>query len=89
MHCCQVFSKGKIAYTGSRSLSGVGVSKNEWENLMKNLPAGKSHRQSISDDTVPGGPIQREIEYLAPFTRCDREKDYEIAWKFFEKKYGK
>ena len=82
-------AKGKIAYTGSRSLSGVGVSKNEWENLMKNLPAGKSHRQSISDDTVPGGPIQREIEYLAPFTRCDREKDYEIAWKFFEKKYGK
>lgn len=35
----------------------------------------------------PVGPIERTIEYVAPFDRCDREKDYEIAWKFFEQKY--
>ena len=39
-------------------------------------------------DTMPGGPVERTIEYAAPFDRCDREKDYETAWKFFEDKYG-
>lgn len=29
------------------------------------------------------------IEYVASFERCDREKDYEVAWKFFEEKYSK
>ena len=38
---------------------------------------------------VPGGPVERTIEYVAPFDRCDRERDYETAWKFFEEKYGK
>lgn len=80
---------GKIAYTGSRSLSGVGVSKNEWEHILCTMPAGKSFHQAISDDTVPGGPIERTIDFVAPFNRCDREKDYETAWKFFEEKYGK
>lgn len=36
--------------------------------------------------SVPG---ERTIEYVAPFDRCDREQNYETAWKFFEKKYGK
>ena len=30
----------------------------------------------------------KHIEYVAPFDRCDREQDYETAWKFFEEKYG-
>lgn len=80
-------AEGKIAYTGSRSLSGVGVSKKEWEQLLRNLPAGKSYFQSVLDDTLPGGPVERTIEYVAPFDYCDREQDYETAWKFFEKKY--
>ena len=46
------------------------------------------YRHTISDDTMPSGPVERIIEYVAPFDRCDREKDYETAWKFFEKKYG-
>lgn len=37
---------------------------------------------------MPGGPVERTIEYVAPFDRCDREADYETAWKFFEEKYG-
>lgn len=43
--------------------------------------------RTIMDDTMPGGPVERTIEYVAPFDRCDREQDYEIAWKFFEEKY--
>ena len=42
---------------------------------------------SSDADTMPGGPVERTIEYVAPFDRCDRERDYETAWKFFEEKY--
>lgn len=43
---------------------------------------------SSDADTMPGGPVERTIEYVAPpFDRCDREQDYETAWKFFEEKY--
>ncbi len=50
--------------------------------------AGKRFRRVYTDDTTPDGPVERTVEYVAPFERCDREKDYEIAWKFFEEKYG-
>ena len=39
---------------------------------------------SIEDETLPNGPIQRTITYLAPFTLCDRVEDYRTAWAFFE-----
>ena len=29
---------------------------------------------------LPTGPIERTITYQAPFTKCDREKDYERVW---------
>ncbi len=37
----------------------------------------------ISDDTLPGDPVERLIEYHAPFDRCDREQDYRTAWHAF------
>ena len=55
---------------------------------MKHSPAGYVFARTITDDTMPGGAVERTIEYVAPFERCDREQDYEAAWKFFEKKYG-
>ena len=39
------------------------------------------------DDTIPGGPVERTIEYVAPFDKCDRIEDYKTAWEFFTKKY--
>ena len=78
---------GRIVFTNNRSLTGIGFSRTEWENGIKEAPAGKKFYRTITDDTMPGGPIERTIEYVAPFDRCDREKDYEIAWKFFEEKY--
>ena len=59
------------------------------DGIMKHAPEGYVFERTITDDTMPGGPIQRTIKYYAPFDRCDREKDYETAWAFFEKKYGK
>lgn len=42
--------------------------------------------RSIEDDTLPGGPVTRTIEYHAPFTKCDREADYARAWAAFEQR---
>lgn len=81
-------ANGRIVFTNNRSLTGVGYSRPEWENGIKGAPAGKKFHRTISDDTMPCGPMERTIEYVAPFDRCDRELDYEIAWKFFEEKYG-
>ena len=81
-------SNGRIVFTNNRSLTNVGFSRAEWENGIKEASAGQTFYRTITDDTLPGGPIERTIEYVAPFDRCDREQDYEIAWKFFEEKYG-
>lgn len=80
-------ANGRIVFTNNKSLVGVGVTRSEFEREMKDVPAGKKFYQNITDDTMPGGPIERTIEYVAPFDRCDREQDYETAWKFFEEKY--
>lgn len=80
-------ANGNIVFTAANS--GLGFSRKEWENGIKGAPAGKKFYRTITDDTMPGGPVERTIEYVAPFNRCDREKDYETAWKFFEEKYGK
>ena len=98
-------ANGRITFTNNRSLTGVGFTRPEWENagavqpikrgdapwdgIMKHAPAGYVFARTITDDTLPGGPVQRTIEYAAPFDRCDREQDYETVWKFFEKKYSK
>lgn len=54
-----------------------------WEDV-KDMQEGVV-RKTYLDDTLPDGPWETTIEYHAPFTRPDREKDYEQAWAFFEK----
>ncbi|MDR1640236.1 MAG: class I SAM-dependent DNA methyltransferase, partial [Clostridiales bacterium] len=76
---------GRIVFTINRGLTGVGFQRSEWEK-MQNASSGTFTRK-IKDDTMPGGPVERIIEYVAPFDRCDRVKDFETAWKFFESKY--
>ena len=82
-------ANGRIVFTTNRSITGVGFTRKEWENGIKGAPAGQKFYRTITDDTQPGGPVERTIEYVAPFDRCDREEDYETAWRFFEGKYGK
>jgi hypothetical protein len=76
---------GRIVFTNNRSLTNVGYPRPEWEQI-KDAPSGTFTR-TITDDTQPGGAVERTIEYVAPFYRCDREQDYETAWAFFEEKY--
>ena len=56
-----------------------------WEDI-RHLSEGTATRR-ITDDTLPGGPIERHIEYSAPFDRCDREQDYCTAWTVFARQY--
>lgn len=76
---------GRIVFTNNRSLTNVGFTRPEW-NEIKNSKSGTFTR-TITDDTMPGGPIERTIKYVAPFDRCDREQDYETAWAFFEERF--
>ena len=55
-----------------------------WEDII-DMKEGEIH-QTIIDDTTPDGPIERTIIYKAPFAKCDREKDYETAWEYFEER---
>lgn len=65
-----------------------------WEDVQPNLnpdgtltpriPDGTRIRRPVLDDTIPDGPHQRVIEYVAPFATASREDDYRIAWTFFE-----
>jgi hypothetical protein len=76
--------KGRIAFS-SKNMGDLTYKRSEWNDI-KNAMSGTFSR-IISDDTMPGGPVERTIEYVAPFDRCDREQDYDTAWAFFEKRF--
>jgi hypothetical protein len=54
-----------------------------WEDI-QHLQEGSVYKTYI-DDTLPGGPTERTVEYKAPFFRPDREEDYRVAWEVFDK----
>jgi hypothetical protein len=73
---------GRIVFTASKGLPGVGFSRPEWEEI-RGMQDGVVTR-TITDDTLPGGPVERTITYTAPFDRCDREEDYRAIWSHEE-----
>lgn len=52
-----------------------------WEDI-QHLQEGSVYK-TYMDDTLPGGPVERTVEYKAPFFRPDREEDYRVAWAIF------
>jgi len=58
-----------------------------WEEVcrdgMVSVPDGTRIHRPVRDDTLPGGPVDRVIEYVAPFALADREADYRVAWAEF------
>ena len=81
-------ANGRIVFT-ARKMGEMIYKRPEWEGNIKGAMDGMVFTREIEDDTMPGGVVRRTIEYVAPFDKCDREQDYETAWKFFEEKYGK
>jgi hypothetical protein len=72
--------RGRIVYLDGDSAYGFRTV--DWKRI-QDMPSGIVTR-TFHDDTLPSGPSERVIEYVAPFDRCDREADYTTAWKFFE-----
>lgn len=72
---------GRIIFLAGDRAYGLG--RPEWERV-KDLKEGTVERR-VADDTLPGGPREKIITYVAPFDRPDREADYAEAWSFFER----
>lgn len=62
-----------------RTVQGIALG---WEDI-QHLQEGTVHK-TFMDDTLPGGPTERTVEYIAPFFKPDREEDYRLAWNCFE-----
>ena len=62
---------------------GLKMPRSEWERH-RALPKG-CLAEDVEDNFLPDGPHARTIEYQAPFTRPDRERDYRQAWTYFAK----
>jgi hypothetical protein len=87
---------GRIVFTASKGLTGVGFPRKGsgrgpnkttgWEDIAA-MTSGTVSR-TIVDDTLPGGPVERTINYEAPWTLCDRVADYRVVWDYFEKQEG-
>ena len=76
--------RGRIIFTNSKGLPGVGLPRAEW-NEVRALQSGTVKR-TVTDTTLPTGPVEREIIYHAPFTKCDRETDYATVWRKLEER---
>jgi hypothetical protein len=127
--------RGRIVFTCSKGLPGVGLDRPQWEHeasldklaiaglridgialsdfkAIKEMPHGTVTR-TVVDDTIADyrlaygivkkngipyhcpcpdypepieGPVERDITYVAPFTKCDREDDYRMVWEHFEER---
>jgi type II restriction/modification system DNA methylase subunit YeeA len=55
---------------------------------VKNLKSGIVTK-TFMDDTMPDGPHERTIEYIAPFDKCNREDDYNTVWAEFDRRFNK
>ncbi len=92
---------GRIVFTNSRGLVGVGLNRTTskkdpnpcWNDVQHmseeaGYTGNETVTQVVMDDTLPGGPREKTIVYQAPWVRCDREKDYAVAWEHFTKRFA-
>ena len=75
-------AEGKIVFTNNRSMVGVGLDRPTWEGI-KDIDAVYEH-ECINDVYKDTDGIEKII-YKPPYTKCDREKDYEEVWNNFLK----
>jgi len=57
-----------------------------WEDAI-NLPDGTKIHRTVIDDTLPGGPREKTITYVAPWYLPNREEDYRVAWEVFTQRF--
>jgi hypothetical protein len=84
--------KGRIVWTCSKGLTGVGWRKpdgkkptaREWDEIYSKLAEGEQLECEVDVEFLRDGPTKVRRSYEAPFITCDREADYRTAWAFFE-----
>lgn len=58
-----------------------------WEDAQQ-LPEGTKIHRTVMDDTLPGGPREKTITYVAPWYLPNREEDYRVAWEVFSARFA-
>lgn len=93
-------AEGKIVFTCSRGLTGVGLDRSAW-NAMRGNPITDADGTVIAYEgaepqyTHTIDPRKSELyggqqqTFIAPYNRCDRIADYRTAWAHFEKIFNK
>lgn len=89
-------AEGKIVFTCSKGLTGVGLDRPAW-NAMRGNPVTDADGVVIAYEgaepqyTHTIDPAKSELyggqhqTFVAPYNRCDRIADYRRAWEHFEK----
>ena len=92
-------AEGKIVFTCSKGLTGVGLDRPAW-NAMRGNPITDADGTVIAYEgaepqyTHTIDPRKSELyggqqqTFIAPYNRCDRIADYRTAWAHFEKKFS-
>ena len=73
-------AEGKIVFTNNRSMVGVGLDRSTWERI-KNIDA--FYECECVNDVYKDKDGTEQIIYKPPYSKCDREKDYEEVWNNF------
>ena len=93
-------AEGKIVFTCSKGLTGVGLDRPAW-NAMRGNPVTDADGAVIAYEgeepqyTHTIDPAKSELyggqhqTFVAPYNRCDRIADYRRAWEHFEKVFKK
>lgn len=93
-------AEGKIVFTCSKGLTGVGLDRPAWNAMRgeeitnengiitgyKGAEPTYLHTIDPTKSELYGGQQQT---FVAPYTKCDRIEDYRTAWAHFEKIFNK
>ena len=93
-------AEGKIVFTCSKGLTGVGLDRPAWNAMRgeeitnengvvmgyKGAEPTYLHTIDPTKSELYGGQQQT---FIAPYTKCDRIEDYRTAWAHFEKIFNK
>lgn len=82
--------EGKIVFTCSKGLVGVGLDRPDWDRIKGTISEDgltatgttPTYEHTITKSELYQGQKQT---FIAPYTKCDRIADYRRAWAHFEK----
>lgn len=85
--------EGKIVFTCSKGLTGVGLDRPEWDKIKGRISEDgltaegttPTYEHTITKSELYQGQKQT---FIAPYTKCDRIADYRRAWAHFEKVFN-